>query len=272
MGVVRQFSVSSAFNPYRERMMPMRIINMGVVRQFSVSSAASTINTITTKARQAKILLACFLLAISASAIGADDPQKTLDFIDFKKLPDNGVEIRIALSDKAPNPTDFTSKNPARISLDLPGVNNNLPWSLPLPIDTGVAKNIKAVQAKGRTRVIISVDKLVTYQLRTEGKNIFLTLGNNQKSDDVPAAAAKTEPAPLAPVAKAAPQPAPTSKPAPRKKTSAKKGPSLESVTFTSLPGDSVQVRLSFSGPVANPGNFTINNPARIVLDFPALF
>ncbi len=244
---------------------------MGVVRQFSASSAVSTINTIATKARQAKILLACFLLAISASAIGADDPQKTLDFIDFKKLPDNGVEIRIALSDKAPNPTDFTSKNPARISLDLPGVNNNLPWSLPLPIDTGVAKNIKAVQAKGRTRVIISVDKLVTYQLRTEGKNIFLTLGNNQKSDDVPAAAAKTEPAPLAPVAKAAPQPAPTSKPAPRKKTSAKKGPSLKSVTFTSLPGDSVQVRLSFSGPVANPGNFTINNPARIVLDFPKI-
>ncbi|MCK4586341.1 MAG: type IV pilus secretin PilQ, partial [Gammaproteobacteria bacterium] len=38
-----------------------------------------------------------------------------------------------------------------------------------------------------------------------------------------------------------------------------------------SLPGDSVQVRMAFSGPVANPGNFTINNPARIVLDFPKI-
>ncbi len=237
---------------------------MGVVRQ--LSSAANTINIIATRARQARMLLACFLLAVSANAIGADELQKTLDFIDFKKLPNNGVEIRIALSDKAPNPTDFTSKNPARISLDLPGVNNNLPWSLPLPIDVGVAKNIKAVQAKGRTRVIISVDKLVTYQLRTEDKNIFLTLSNSQEADEIMAEAPKAEPAP---VAMAAPKLVPASKPAPRKKSSAKKGPSLKKVTFTSLPGDSVQVRLAFSAPVANPGNFTINNPARIVLDFP---
>ena len=239
---------------------------MGVVRQFFASSATSTFNTLATKSSQARILLACFLLAVSANAIGADDPQNTLDFIDFKKLPDNGVEIRIALSGKAPNPTDFTSKNPARISLDLPGVNNNLPWSLPLPIDVGAAKNIKAVQAKGRTRVIVSVNELVTYQLRTENKNIFLTLSNSIKSDDVQTAA---EPAPVAAVAK--PAPAPASKPAPRKKASAKKGPSLKNVTFTSLPGDSVQVRLAFTGPVANPGNFTINNPARIVLDFPKI-
>ena len=241
---------------------------MGVVRQFSVSSAASTINTIATKTRWARILLTCFLLAVSANAIGADDAQKTLDFIDFKKLPNNAVEIRIALSGKAPNPTDFTSKNPARISLDLAGVNNNLPWSLPLPIDVGVAKNIKAVQAKGRTRVIISVDKLVTYQLRTEDKNIFLTLSDNIEADDTQAA---TEPVPVAPVAKATPKPAPVSKPAPGKKTSAGKGPSLKNITFTSLPGDSVQVRLAFSGPVTNPGSFTINNPARIVLDFPKI-
>jgi len=244
---------------------------MGIVRQFFALSATSVINTLATKSGQARILLACFFLAVSANAIGADDTQKTLDFIDFKKLPNNGVEIRIALSGKAPNPTDFISKNPARISLDLPGVNNNLPWSLPLPIDVGVAKNIKAVQAKGRTRVIISVNELVAYQLRTDNKNIFLTLSDSMASDDIQTAAAepKAEPATVAPVIKAAPKPAPRS--TPRKTASAKKGPSLKKVTFTSLPGDSVQVRLAFSGPVANPGNFTINNPARIVLDFPKI-
>ena len=249
---------------------------MGIARQFFASSAPGTINTLATKINTAgSLLLACLLLTVSASVIGADDPQKTLDFIDFKKLPNNSVEIRIALSGKAPDPTDFTSKNPARISLDLPGVNNNLPWSLPLPIDAGVAKNIKAVQAKGRTRVVVSVEKLVTYELRKEDKNIFLTLTNSTEPDETqtaeatPAPAPKAEPAPVAtpvaPVAKATP------KPAPRKKTSAGKGPSLKNITFTSLPGDSVQVRLAFSGPVANPGNFTINNPARIVLDFPKI-
>ena len=244
----------------------MRILKMGIARQFFASHAA----TISTKINSAgTLLLACLMLTASASAIGADGPQKTLDFIDFKKLPNNSVEIRIALSGNASSPIDFTSKNPARISLDLPSVNNNLPWSLPLPIDVGVAKNIKAVQAKGRTRVIVSVNKLVSYQLRTEDKNIFLTLNNSEESDKAPAATAEVpKPQPVAAVtlvAKAKP------KPTPRKKSPVKTGPSLKNITFTSLPGESVQVRLAFSGPVANPGNFTINNPARIVLDFPKI-
>ena len=212
-------------------MMPTRKLNMGIVRKFFESNATVTTNTLATKTSHlGKLILACLLLAASASVFGADDQQKTLDFIDFKKLPDNAVEIRIALSDTAPNPTDFTSQNPARISLDLPGVNNNLPWSLPLPIDVGVAKNIKAVQAKGRTRVIVSVDKLVTYQLRTEDKNVFLTLSNSKESDEIQTAAATPEPAPKAePTLVAAPAPAPkmaqTAKPAPKKKAAAKKGP-----------------------------------------------
>ncbi len=203
-------------------------------------------------------LLSSLFALSAAAAFAADGPATSLDFIDFKKLPNNAVEIRMALSADAPQATDFTSKNPAKISLDLPGVSNNLPWSLPLPIDVGVAKNVKAVQAKGRTRVVINVDKLVTYELRTEGKNIFLTLGKNAPATQA-AAPATPEPAPQ-----------PKSKPAPiRKASSNGSATSLKSASFTSLPGDSVQIRLSFSGPAKAPGNFTINNPARIVLDFP---
>lgn len=43
----------------------------------------------------------------------------------------------------------------------------------------------------------------------------------------------------------------------------------LNSINFSTLPGDSVQIRLGFSGSASKPGSFTINNPARIVLDFP---
>ena len=215
------------------------------------------------------LLLSSALMLISTfatfatTAIAADEAQPiTLDFIDFKKLPDNAVEIRMALSANAPNPTDFTSKNPAKISLDLPHVNNNLPWSLPLPIDIGVAKNIKAVQAKGRTRVVVNVDKLVSYEIRTEGKNLFLTLGKN-------ASPGKTQ---VATQTAAAPTPQPPQKaaPAPIKKSSSNNAASsLKNVSFTSLPGDSVQIRLAFTGKATKPGSFTIDKPARIVLDFP---
>jgi len=43
----------------------------------------------------------------------------------------------------------------------------------------------------------------------------------------------------------------------------------LQSITFNSLAGEKVQIKLSFAGPAVAPGSFTINNPARIALDFP---
>src|SRR4051794_3084218 len=45
---------------------------------------------------------------------------------------------------------------------------------------------------------------------------------------------------------------------------------SLNNVSYTSLPGDRVQVRLELSAPLAqDPLSFTIDNPARLALDFP---
>lgn len=42
----------------------------------------------------------------------------------------------------------------------------------------------------------------------------------------------------------------------------------LEDIKFTSLPGDRVQINLSLSGQVAEPTVFTVDEPARIALDF----
>jgi len=43
----------------------------------------------------------------------------------------------------------------------------------------------------------------------------------------------------------------------------------LEDISFASIPGDKVQVILRFSKTAPEPGTFTIDSPARIVLDFP---
>jgi len=200
-----------------------------------------------------KLLTGITLLGLTVFSQAQALAETSLDFIDFKKLDDNRVEIHLTLSGEVPETKDFTSENPARISLDLPGVRNNLPWNMPLPIEAGAAKDVKAVQASGRTRVMINLDKLVDYNVRAAGKDLYITLA----ADSAPSAP-KAEPA--APAAKAKPA---ASKP-PAGKLS-----SLTDVSFTSLPGDSVQIRLAFSGPAKNPGSFTIDHPARIVLDFP---
>jgi len=43
----------------------------------------------------------------------------------------------------------------------------------------------------------------------------------------------------------------------------------LEKIDFATLPGNRVQIALNFSGAVPAPLNFTTDNPARVVLDFP---
>lgn len=42
----------------------------------------------------------------------------------------------------------------------------------------------------------------------------------------------------------------------------------LERISFTTLPGDRLQVTMGFSAPPGEPTSFTIDNPARIALDF----
>lgn len=49
----------------------------------------------------------------------------------------------------------------------------------------------------------------------------------------------------------------------------AKGGNALEAVDVSNLPGNRVQIKFTMSGQAVEPLSFTINNPARIALDFP---
>ncbi|MEM6708903.1 MAG: type IV pilus secretin PilQ family protein [Pseudomonadota bacterium] len=46
---------------------------------------------------------------------------------------------------------------------------------------------------------------------------------------------------------------------------------SIEDVTFSSLPGDKTEIRFEFDAPPPEPSGYTIEQPARIVLDMPAV-
>ncbi|HEY5602976.1 MAG TPA: type IV pilus secretin PilQ [Gammaproteobacteria bacterium] len=201
------------------------------------------------------------------------DITRTLDFADFKTTADGGVEIRLAFSSSPPTPTEFTSKSPAKLSIDLAKTKNNLPWSLPLPIEVAGVKNLKASESSDRTRVAIDLDTLKAYTIRSEGNNMFVTFSGDTSSvaaePATVATAAAAAPAAAEPVAQPAPaRSAPEPVPAPRPRY-AGSGTALQDVTFTQLPGEKIQFKLTFSRSAVEPGSFTIDNPARIALDFP---
>lgn len=99
-----------------------------------------------------------------------------LQQVDVSTLPGDRVQIQLGFSGPAPQPQGFTIDNPARVALDFVGVSNALPVKSQ-PIDAGVARSLTAVEAQGRTRVVLNLSELVAYETRVQGDKVFVTLG-----------------------------------------------------------------------------------------------
>lgn len=224
-----------------------------IVNTIFNKNGAFNMNSVSPGARLKKYIsnaLTMFAALLLMTQVNAEDTS--LSFISFTSLSDNGVELHLTFSGPPPEPTSFTTNNPARITLDLPGVAHNLPWSLPLPIEVGAADTVSAIEASGRTRVVINLKNLVDYETRIQGNSLYVTLGTSSSTQQSTASADESQK---------------TTKP-----TSASDSGSqgeLEDVSFVALPGDRALVTLRFSDVPPKPESFTIDEPARIALDFP---
>jgi len=112
---------------------------------------------------------------LSSSPVRAADAPK-LESIDVQPLPGQQLEVIMKLSGPAPQPLSFTIDNPARISLDLPNTELALPQRR-IDVHTSGLDSILAAEAKDRTRLVLSLDKLVPYDTRVDGNNIIVMLG-----------------------------------------------------------------------------------------------
>lgn len=100
----------------------------------------------------------------------------SLEDITFTTLTGDQVEIKLHMSGEVAEPGSFTIDNPARIALDLADTVSKL-REKSLNIGVGVARSLTAVEAGGRTRVVVNLTRLTPFQTRVEGGNIILTLG-----------------------------------------------------------------------------------------------
>ncbi|HLF95680.1 MAG TPA: type IV pilus secretin PilQ [Methylococcaceae bacterium] len=94
-------------------------------------------------------------------------------------LPGDQIRLDLELSGPAEKPAVFHTENPARIALDFPGVTNGLERKS-IPIDTGLARSLNAVEAEGRTRVVLNLLSMAPYEVETSGNHVFLTLRNQE--------------------------------------------------------------------------------------------
>ncbi|MDH3933742.1 MAG: secretin and TonB N-terminal domain-containing protein, partial [Gammaproteobacteria bacterium] len=134
---------------------------------------------------------ACLLLGSTVAAQAADTASgNTLQSVDVAGLPGNKAQITLTLSNPAPAPLSFTIDNPARIALDFPNTSNGLAQRSQ-EIGIGMAESLTAVEAQGRTRVVVNLVDMVPYEAHAEGNKIILTVQNagSQMSEAAVAAA-----------------------------------------------------------------------------------
>lgn len=137
--------------------------------------------------------------------------QATLDRITYASLPGERLEVRIELSQTVKDPLVFAIDNPARVAMDFPGVSLKLPKKAQT-IGVGMARSVAAVEAGGRTRVVLNLLKLVPYSLRREGSTVIMVLDGAESTSTAAVAestaAATSERAPSSATSRpAAPQP-----------------------------------------------------------------
>jgi type IV pilus assembly protein PilQ len=92
----------------------------------------------------------------------------------------------------------FTVDNPARIALDFPATKNELAQRTQ-KIGIGMAESLTAIEAQGRTRVVVNLTGMVPYEAHAEGNKVILTIQGGGKEQSVAratAAAAKGGPRP----------------------------------------------------------------------------
>lgn len=112
-----------------------------------------------------------------------------LTALDVAALPGDRVELKLAFDGPPPAPHGYTTDQPARIALDLPGVSSQLA-SKTRDLGGGNARSATVVEAKDRTRLIINMTQLTPYSTRVEGNTLFVVVGQ---------AAAAQKPRPAAP-------------------------------------------------------------------------
>ncbi len=122
-------------------------------------------------------LMAMLLLGLSVGQVNAEEAaaENSLEAVDVSSLPGNRVQIKFSMSSPAAEPLSFTIDNPARIAMDFAATNNNLAQRT-TQVGVGAARSISAVEARGRTRVVLNLLRLVPYETRVEGNNVYVIL------------------------------------------------------------------------------------------------
>jgi len=110
-------------------------------------------------------------LATSLQAMAAN----VLQDVRYASAPGGKVDITLEFAEPVGDVQAFTTDTPPRIAVDLPGTTNGLSQRR-VVIGSGATSAVSAVEASGRTRVVVDLFRPAGYTTRSAGNLLVLTV------------------------------------------------------------------------------------------------
>ena len=133
------------------------------------------------------------VLSLAALTIGGVARAASVEGISFTSLPNEGTRIELEFDGPAPETSGYSIDQPARVAIDLMGATSALE-SKYHELGSGNARSVTVVEAGDRTRVIVNLVDLVTYDTEARGDRLVIRVGTEGADDG--GAVAATSPAP----------------------------------------------------------------------------
>ncbi len=123
---------------------------------------------------------------VLASPVFADSPPNRLTDVDVSTMPGDRVQVRLRLSDAASEPESFTIDDPARIVLDLPNTSLDV-RDRRTDIGVGAVRSVEVAEAQNRSRVVVNLSSSQAHDMRVDGNDIYLTIGDTDAREQIAA-------------------------------------------------------------------------------------
>ncbi len=107
--------------------------------------------------------------------------DNVLQDIAYAPLPGGQVQVTLKFAGPVAEPRIFATENPARIAVDIADTRNAVTQRR-IDVNSGATAAISAVEAAGRTRVVIDLMRPSSYETKAQGNTFLLTISNGMGS------------------------------------------------------------------------------------------
>ena len=117
--------------------------------------------------------------------------QNVLQDIAYTPLPGGKVQVTLKFSAPVVEPRIFATENPPRIAIDIADTRNAVSQRR-IDINNGATSGVSAVEAAGRTRVVVELNRPSSYETKAQGNDLVVTINNGPGSGSATTTAVAT--------------------------------------------------------------------------------